>query len=63
MTEALALELGPLGIRANAIGPGAIDTPMAASLHENEQVMQATLAQIPAGRIGQPQDIGARQFT
>jgi len=57
MTEALALELAPMGIRVNAIGPGTIDTAMTKDLLADEQVKKGSLARIPVGRIGQPEDV------
>jgi 3-oxoacyl-[acyl-carrier protein] reductase len=57
LTEALALELTPQGINANAILPGAIDTPMAADTKNNEAVLRGVLQRIPKGRLGTPEDI------
>ena len=57
MTEALALELAPMGIRVNAVGPGAIDTAMTQDILADEQAKKGMLARIPVGRIGQPEDI------
>lgn len=57
MTEALALELAPMGIRVNAVGPGAIDTAMTEDILADEQVKKGMLARIPVGRIGRPEDI------
>ncbi|HTN50000.1 MAG TPA: 3-oxoacyl-ACP reductase FabG [Burkholderiaceae bacterium] len=57
MTKALAREVGSRGITVNCIAPGFIDTDMTRAL--NEQQTQALLAQIPLGRLGQPDDIGA----
>jgi NAD(P)-dependent dehydrogenase (short-subunit alcohol dehydrogenase family) len=56
LTEALALELTPLGINVNAICPGAIDTDMAKGVKEGGQLAQV-LARIPKGRLGQPEEI------
>ncbi|HWD12260.1 SDR family oxidoreductase [Pseudochrobactrum sp. sp1633] len=58
LTQCLALEWGPLGIRVNAIAPGFIETPMSSWMHGNPEVYQAYLAKIPAGRLGQPEEIG-----
>jgi pteridine reductase len=55
LTYALARELGP-AVRVNGIAPGAILWPEA-GVDEAEQA--ATLAQIPLGRAGGPQDIVA----
>lgn len=59
MTEAMALELGPLGINVNAIAPGAIDTDMIKDFKGNEQVMAGMMARLPIKRVGKPEDIGA----
>ena len=53
----MAREVGSRGITVNCIAPGFIDTDMTRAL--NEQQTQALLAQIPLGRLGQPDDIGA----
>lgn len=58
LTQCLALEWGSLGIRVNAIAPGFIETPMSSWMHGNPEVYQAYLAKIPAGRLGQPAEIG-----
>ncbi len=55
MTEALALEMTPYNVRVNAIAPGAIDTPMAAS--SDEKAMEGTLARIPMHRMGRPEEV------
>jgi NAD(P)-dependent dehydrogenase (short-subunit alcohol dehydrogenase family) len=58
LTEALALELTPQGINVNAICPGAIDTDMAKGLKYSGK-LEETLARIPKGRLGQPEEIGS----
>jgi 3-oxoacyl-[acyl-carrier protein] reductase len=55
LTKTVARELAPRGITVNAVAPGFIDTPMTELL--SEKVKQAMLAQIPLGRIGQPEDV------
>jgi 3-oxoacyl-[acyl-carrier protein] reductase len=57
MTRALAREVGSRGITVNCIAPGFIDTDMTRAL--TEQQTQALLAQIPLGRLGQPEDIAS----
>lgn len=50
-------ELAPHGITVNNIGPGAIDTPMDAPLKANPEKMKKLLAEIPLGRMGQPDEV------
>ena len=60
ITRSLAKELGPRGIRVNAINPGMVETEgvHAAGIAESDMRKQVE-AQTPLGRIGQPQDIAA----
>jgi len=57
LTKALAIELSPLGIRVNAIGPGFTATPLNAKARENPAYMKNFEGRIPLGRIGTPEDI------
>jgi 3-oxoacyl-[acyl-carrier protein] reductase len=57
LTRATARELGPHGIRVNAICPGVIDTPMAAGVPE--AALKPLLAATPLRRIGKPEDIAS----
>jgi NAD(P)-dependent dehydrogenase (short-subunit alcohol dehydrogenase family) len=57
LTKALAIELSPLGVRVNAIGPGMIATPLNASARQNPDYMRNFQNRIPLGRIGEPADI------
>jgi 3-oxoacyl-[acyl-carrier protein] reductase len=56
LTRQLALELGPSGIRVNAIGPGSMVTEGTASAYEGERMAQRA-ALVPLRRIGTPDDI------
>ena len=64
MTRALASELGPRGIRVNAIRPGMVVTEGTSSMGILESEMRKQVeAQTPLRRIGEPQDIaGAAVF-
>jgi glucose 1-dehydrogenase len=57
MMRNLAVELGPLGITVNNIAPGAINTPINASLLEDKPKLNALLANIPLGRLGRPEEV------
>ena len=57
LTKALAIELGPMGIRVNAIGPGFTATPLNADARQNPDYMANFTGRIPLGRIGAPEDI------
>ena len=57
LTRTLALEFASRGIRVNAVGPGAIDTPMNAAW-TNDQAKRAIVeGHIPLGRVGTPEEI------
>ena len=57
LTKALAIELSPLGVRVNAIGPGMIATPLNADARQNPDYMANFAQRIPLGRLGEPADI------
>ena len=57
LTQALARELGPSGIRVNAVSPGLIATDMNA--HLSEEDLAALAADTPLGRIGTPEEVAA----
>ena len=55
----LAVELGPLGITVNNIAPGAISTPINASLLADKPKLDALLRNIPLGRLGTSEEVAA----
>ena len=57
MTKSIAAEVASRGITANCVAPGFIKTPMTDVL--SDELKKAYLAQIPAGRFGEPDDIAA----
>jgi len=57
LTHAMALELAPHDIRVNAIAPGPTLTGLTRASYADPERRRATIAQIPLGRIGQPDDI------
>lgn len=56
MTRAIAFELGPEGLTANAVLPGPIDTPFAA-LALTPELRRRREQRIPAGRLGRPEEV------
>lgn len=56
LTRNVAFDLGPMGIRVNAIAPGAINTAALASVLTPE-IEAAMLRKTPLGRLGRPTDI------
>ena len=57
LTKSLAVEYGRRGIRANAICPGPIETPLLRKLWTSEAERDKRLNRIPLGRFGTPEDI------
>jgi NAD(P)-dependent dehydrogenase (short-subunit alcohol dehydrogenase family) len=57
LTRSLAVQYGQQGIRANAICPGPILTPMTEQLFPNDEEKMKRLNRIPLGRFGRAEDI------
>ena len=57
LTRSLAVQYGPQKIRANAICPGPIETPLLRELLNDESARNRRLGRIPLGRFGRPEDV------
>ena len=57
MTREMAVEYGRSGIRANALCPGPIETPLLAELMSDPQRRARRLVHIPMGRLGQASEL------
>lgn len=58
-TETTAMEYAKQNIRINAIGPGAINTPINAKKFADPEQKKTTESMIPMGRIGKPSEVAA----
>ena len=57
LTRSLAVQYGPRRIRANALCPGPIETPLLRTLWTSEAERNKRLNRIPLGRFGTPEDV------
>ena len=57
MTQVMAKEWGPDGIRVNTICPGLVKTKFSSALWQNESMMQLIRETLPLGRIAQPKEM------
>jgi 3-oxoacyl-[acyl-carrier protein] reductase len=57
LTEQIALEWGPRGIRCNAVGPGLVTTPGTADVYDDPEVRRVRAAAVPLRRLAEPVDI------
>ncbi|MCU0622703.1 MAG: SDR family oxidoreductase [Gemmatimonadaceae bacterium] len=57
LTQVMAREWGPMGVRANVICPGLIKTDFSQTLWQDEKLMGRFLKAQPIPRIGEPEDV------
>ena len=57
MTKSFALECAALGVRVNALLPGATDTKFASALFHNPEILERALLRIPLQRIAEPEEM------
>lgn len=58
-TKTIAMEYAKDGIRVNAIGPGAINTPINAEKFADKEQYDQTVSMVPMDRIGDPEEVAA----
>jgi 3-oxoacyl-[acyl-carrier protein] reductase len=61
LTYGMAQQLGPKGIRVNAVAPGIIDTPMVRGgfAQQFNALVEGVAVRTPLGRLGKPEDVAA----
>ncbi|BDZ30928.1 glucose-1-dehydrogenase [Lactiplantibacillus sp. WILCCON 0030] len=58
-TKTIAMEYAKDGVRVNAIGPGAINTPINAKKFADKEQYDQTVSMVPMDRIGKPEEVAA----
>jgi len=56
LIKSVAIEWGPHNVRANAVCPGAVDTPLVRAIHDEASVQKNFLSKIPLGRLATGED-------
>jgi len=59
LTEQMALEWGPAGLRVNCVAPGFIDAGISAPFYADPEIRRERGARVPVGRLGSGDDIAA----
>lgn len=57
MSQQLAYELGPSGVRSNTVSPGLVRTPMTEAYYQADGVAERRDAAVPLGRVARADDI------
>jgi len=59
LTQQMALEWAPFGIRVNAVAPGLIDAGMSEPIYADQEVRELRSAKVPLNRLGSAEDIAS----
>lgn len=59
LTKAMAVELAPMKVRVNSVGPTFVETPMTAPMLASPEFSRFVLDRIPLGRTGTPEEVAA----
>lgn len=59
LTQQMALEWGPLGIRANSVAPGLIDAGMSAPIYADADIRERRAGAVPLRRLGTAEEVAA----
>lgn len=57
LTQQMALEWGPHGVRVNAVAPGLIDAGMSTPIYADPEMREARESKVPLGRLGRAEDV------
>ena len=57
LTQQMAIEWGPFGIRVNAVAPGLIDAGMSEPIYADPEARAARSGRVPLGRLGSADDV------
>jgi NAD(P)-dependent dehydrogenase (short-subunit alcohol dehydrogenase family) len=57
VSRAIAVELGPYGVRSNIVQPGVTDTPALRLIPGSDRLMASARQRNPLGRLTRPQDV------
>lgn len=57
MSQNMAKEWGPRGVRVNVLCPGLVKTKFSAALWQNESILKSYEAHVPLGRMAEPEEM------
>jgi NAD(P)-dependent dehydrogenase (short-subunit alcohol dehydrogenase family) len=57
LTQQMAIEFGPLGVRVNAVAPGFINAGMSAPIYADAKVAKVRAESVPLKRLGEAEDV------